>query len=72
VEIGVPLTVVPSEGEAAAICGLLRAHGISCGHRAAGHGVETFGDWWHEILVAPSQLEEARALLDADAATPPQ
>jgi hypothetical protein len=72
VEVGVRLTVVPSESEAEAICGLFRAHGIACDHRAPGHGVETFGDWWREILVAPSQLDEARALLDADAATPPQ
>jgi len=63
-EIGVRLTVVPSESEAEAICGLLRVNGIECDHRSAGHA-ETFGSWWHEVLVAPSQLEVARELLDS-------
>jgi hypothetical protein len=70
VEIGARLTVVPSESEAEAICGLRRVNGIACSHLSAGH-VETFGSWWREILVAPSQLEEARELLDSGAATPP-
>ena len=63
-EIGVRLTVVPSESEAEAICGLLRVNGIACSHRAAGH-VETFGSWWHEILVKADQLHEAQELMEA-------
>jgi hypothetical protein len=63
VEFGVPLTVVASESEAEAICGLLRVNGILCDHRPAGHGVETLGNWWHEVLVPARHLDEARELL---------
>jgi hypothetical protein len=68
-EIGVRLTVVPSESEAEAICGLLRVNGIPCGHRAADFSAHGF-DWWHEILVSEAQLEEAREFLGPGAATP--
>jgi hypothetical protein len=34
-EIGVPLTVVGTQGEADIICSLLRVNGIECGERAA-------------------------------------
>src|SRR5919202_5247290 len=34
VEIGTPLTVVSTQGEADIICGLLRANGIHCGARS--------------------------------------
>jgi hypothetical protein len=64
VEIGVRLTVVPSESEAEAICGLLRVNGIRCGHREAGSAAQTFGGWWHEILVPEAQLAEAREFLE--------
>jgi hypothetical protein len=70
-DLGVRLTVVFSESEAEAVCGLLRVNGIACRQRSAGHA-EMLGSWWHEVLVAPHQLDEARALLDSDAATPPQ
>jgi hypothetical protein len=69
VEIGVRLTVVPSEAEAEVICGLLRVNGIPCGHREA-DSIEQFGGWWHEILVAEDQLDKARELLESDGATP--
>ena len=61
-EAGVRLTVVPSEGEAEAICGLLRVNGIVCSRREAGH-VEMLGGWWYEVLVGPSQLDAARELI---------
>jgi type III secretory pathway lipoprotein EscJ len=71
-EHGVRLTVVPSESEAEAICGLLRVNGIRCDYREAGVGGQTFGSWWHEILVPERQLAEARELLESDGPTPPQ
>lgn len=66
-ELGVRLTVVPSEAEAEVICGLLRVNGISCGHREA-DSIEQFGGSWHEILVPENDLPAARDLI----ATPPQ
>jgi hypothetical protein len=71
VEIGVRLTVVPSESEAEAICGLLRVNGITCGHREVGLAAQAFGGWWHEILVPEAQLAEAREFIEAGEATPP-
>jgi Putative prokaryotic signal transducing protein len=71
-EIGVRLTVVPSESEAEAICGLLRVNGVPCGHRGADFSSQAFGGWWHEILVPEAQLAEARELIEpGDAGTPP-
>jgi Putative prokaryotic signal transducing protein len=64
----VRLTVVPDEGAAEALCGLLRSEGIDCFYRdtdvaAAGtFGGTTFGGW-REILVAEDDLERARELL---------
>jgi hypothetical protein len=64
----VRLTVVPDEGVAEALCGLLRSEGIDCFYRdtdvsAAGiFGGTSFGGW-REILVADDDLERARALL---------
>lgn len=64
----VRLTVVPDEGEAEALCGLLRAEGIDCFYRdtdisAAGiFGGTTFGGW-REILVAEADLDRAREML---------
>ncbi|HKI22360.1 MAG TPA: DUF2007 domain-containing protein [Gaiellaceae bacterium] len=64
----VRLTVVPDEGEAEALCGLLRSEGIECFYRdtdvsAAGiFGGSTFGGW-REVLVGEDDLERARKLL---------
>jgi hypothetical protein len=70
VELGVRLTVVPTEGEAEVICGLLRANGIPCGHREVELGSQTFGGWWHEVLVPEDQLAEARELVEPGDAAP--
>jgi hypothetical protein len=67
VEIGVRLTVVRTEGEAEAICGLLRVNAIPCGHREVDFSAQAGGGWWHEILVAEGDVAAARELL----ATPP-
>jgi Putative prokaryotic signal transducing protein len=67
----VRLTVVPDEGEAEALCGLLRTEGIECSYRdtdiSAGgiFGGRTFGGW-REILVDEDDLEQARQLLPDD------
>ncbi len=65
---GVRLTVVGDEMEAAAICGLLRTEGIPCTDRrtdmAAGAGEATGSGGPREILVAPSDLERARELIE--------
>jgi hypothetical protein len=66
VEVGVRLTVVPSESEAEAICGLLRVNGIPCGHREADLSSQTFGGWWREVLVPEARLAEAQKLLESD------
>jgi len=64
----VRLTVVPDEGAAEALVGLLRSEGIECFYRdtdvsAAGiFGGSTFGGW-REIVVAEDDLERARKLL---------
>jgi hypothetical protein len=64
----VRLTVVPDEGAAEALVGLLRSEGIECFYRdtdvsAAGiFGGSTFGGW-REILVDEDDLERARELL---------
>ena len=64
----VRLTVVPDEGAAEALCGLLRTDGIDCFFRdtdvsASGiFGGATFGGW-REILVDEADLKRARELL---------
>ena len=64
----VRLTVVPDEGEAEALVGLLRSEGIECFYRdtdvsATGiFGGSTFGGW-REVLVDEDDLERARKLL---------
>jgi hypothetical protein len=70
VEIGVRLTVVPSESEAEAICGLLRVNGITCGHREVGLSAQAFGGWWHEILVPEAQLAQAREFFEPEPGEP--
>ncbi len=66
----VRLTVVPDEGAAEALCGLLRSEGIECDYRdtdvsATGiFGGNAFGGW-REILVSGDDLERARELLPA-------
>jgi hypothetical protein len=64
----VRLTVVPDEGAAEALVGLLRTEGIECFYRdtdisASGiFGGQTFGGW-REILVDEDDLERARELI---------
>jgi hypothetical protein len=64
---GVRLTVVGDGMEADTICGLLRTEGIACNHRQTDMGVgasESTGTGGpREILVAPSDLERARELI---------
>jgi hypothetical protein len=70
-EFGVRLTVVPTEGEAEVICGLLRANGIPCGHREVELASQAFGGWRHEVLVPGDRLAEARELVEpGDAPSP--
>jgi hypothetical protein len=71
VEFGVRLTKVPTEGEAAVICGLLRANEIPCSHRELELSSQAFGGWWHEVLVPEDRLAEARELLAAGDDLPP-
>ena len=64
----VRVTTVQGEPEAEAFCGLLRANGIKCAHRltleedSPFEGIAT--DGMREIVVAPEDLEAARALLE--------
>jgi hypothetical protein len=64
----VRLTVVPDEGEAETLCGLLRSEGIPCSYRTSDVGIGgsdgsyTFGGW-REILVDENDLARARELL---------
>jgi hypothetical protein len=63
---GVRLTVVPDEGEADIICGLLRANGIKSSHRGT---LLTEGIWPVgstspiEVMVDESDLARARKVL---------
>jgi hypothetical protein len=64
----VRLTVVPDEGEAEMICGLLRTEGIACYHRVtdvsswANRGPAQF--WgWREVLVGAEDYLQASELL---------
>jgi hypothetical protein len=63
----VVLTVVSSEPEAEALCGLLGSAGIECAYRDT-EGIETpledfIASGPREILVHEADLDEARALL---------
>ena len=65
----VRVTVVPGEPEAEALCELLQENGISCAYRPTDEqdsAFEGFGGFGgeREILVAPADVEAARALLD--------
>jgi len=67
----VRVTTVPGEPEAEVFCGLLRANGIKCGYRPtdeADSAFEGFGGEGGEgeILVAPADLEAAKAGLEED------
>jgi Putative prokaryotic signal transducing protein len=69
---GVVVKVVSGEPEADIVCGLLRSAGIECAYRDT-EAIETpfedfIADGPREILVHPSDLENARALL-ADSET---
>jgi putative signal transducing protein len=71
----VRVTTVPGEPEAEVLCGLLRANGIKCGYRPTDESDSAFEGFGgeggeREILVAPGDLEAAKALLDADPASP--
>ena len=70
---GVTLTVVGSQMEAEALCGMLRANGIRCGYQvseaAAGIAMTTGGMsniGPVEILVDQQHLAEAQNLLPRD------
>jgi Putative prokaryotic signal transducing protein len=64
--MNVRLTMVPSEGEAETICGLLRTNGIPCAYRAPELSAKAFGGMWREILVAEEDLESARELIEPE------
>jgi len=63
----VVLTVVPTEGEADILCGLLRSAGIECSYRDTTDIESSLEEFTaagpREILVHPSDLEAARQLL---------
>ena len=66
----VRLTVVPDEGQAEMLCGLLRTERIACYYRVtdvsswANRGPSQF--WgWREVLVKEEDLIHARELLTA-------
>jgi Putative prokaryotic signal transducing protein len=64
------LTVVPDEGEADILCGMLRAEGIRCAHyrtntSSGGADASTSSGGWREIVVLEDDLERASALLPA-------
>jgi hypothetical protein len=68
VDDAVRVTTVPGEPEAEAFCQLLRQNGIECAHRPTPEedsAFEGFGGEGgeREILVHPSDLEAAQALL---------
>jgi putative signal transducing protein len=58
---------VADEGEAEIVCGLLRSAGMKCGYRDTDTIDSSLEDFTatgpREILVQPSDLEAARALL---------
>jgi hypothetical protein len=64
----VVVKVVDDEPEAEIVCGLLRSAGIECAYRETDAIDSTLEDFApvgpREILVHPSDLEAARALLD--------
>jgi Putative prokaryotic signal transducing protein len=66
----VRLTVVPNEGEAEIVCGLLRAEGIVCAHRytdvssGGADASRAFGGW-REVLVLEADVERARELIES-------
>ena len=65
----VRVTTVPGEPEAEVFCGLLRANGIKCAFRPTDEpdsAFEGFGGEGgnYEILVDPSDLEDAKTLLN--------
>jgi predicted RNA methylase len=69
----VPLTVVANELEAETLCGMLRTNGIECATRRSdmSAGAGTFGGGVGmagptEVLVAESDLEAARELLQEE------
>lgn len=67
----VRLTIVGSTPEAEVICGLLRTEGILATHRITDLGAGSMdgfpGSTWREVLVSAADLDEARAILAAQA-----
>ena len=67
----VRLTVVGSAPEAEVVCGLLRTEGIPATHRITDLGAGVMdgfpGSTWREVLVSEDDLQEARAILAAQA-----
>lgn len=71
----VRVTVVPGEPEAQALCELLQQNGISCAFRPTDESDSAFEGFGgeggeREILVAPADLEAARALLEEPPGSP--
>ena len=67
----VRLTIVGSAPEAEVVCGLLRTEGIPATHRMTDLGAGVMdgfpGSTWREVLVSEDDLDEARAILAAQA-----
>jgi hypothetical protein len=66
----VVVKIVSDEPEAEIVCGLLRSAGIECSYRDTAAIDSPLEDFTaagpREILVRAADLEDARALLDAD------
>ena len=65
----VRLTVVPNEGEADILCGMLRVEGIRCAHRMTDLALDDAGrdfGGWREVLVAEADLARAQELLPTE------
>ena len=71
VESEAQLTVVDDGMQAEALCGLLRSAGVACNHRPLDTRAGAFealgAGGAHEVVVAASDLERAREVLDSTA-----
>jgi hypothetical protein len=65
-ELGVAVTVVPTQGEADVICGLLESEGIEAKAREmVADGTPGAFPGWHEIMVRRADVDRARELIEA-------
>ena len=57
------LTVVPDEGQAEILCGLLRSEGIRCAHMVGDVSAEALLTYagWHEVFVDEGDLSGPRS-----------